>query len=109
MAKKDKRVWKAPLTKDTYIGVGVPSDYIGVPAGSGAHSKVTVVGHWHGVTLAFGRKDGSDHLCIYLESEDARAIGKELVKKASVVDGILAMARLTGKYDGNLDYKIERR
>ena len=96
---KGKRVWEALLTKDSWFGTGVGES-------STYYSKVTVVAHWHGVTLAFGRKDGSDHLCIYLEPEDARAIGKELVKKAKVVDGIHVMARLTGKYDENLDYKI---
>jgi len=88
--------WRAKLSKDTYIGVGHPSEYIGVPDGSGPHSKVTVVGHWHGVTLAFDRSNGKDHLCIYLEPADARAIGKELIKKASVVDGIHVIARLKG-------------
>jgi len=102
MAKKDKRVWKAPLSKDSWFGTGVGES-------STYYSKVTVVGQWHGVTLAFDRKDESDHLSIYLEPEDARAIGKELIKKAAVVDGIHTMARLSGRYDESLDYKIERR
>lgn len=89
--------WKAPLTKDTYIGVGVPSDYIGHPDGSGIHSGVTVVGNWHGVTLSFGRKDESDHLNIYLAPEDARAIGKQLTKMAAHVDAIHVMERIKGK------------
>lgn len=100
--KKEKRSWEAPLSKDSWFGVGVGD-------ASTYYSNVHVVAHWHGVTLAFGRKDGSDHLCIYLEPEDAKAIGEELVKKSAVVGGIHTMARLTGRYDENLDYKIERR
>ena len=86
---RDKRVWTAPLTKDSWFGVGVGDASV-------YYSRVTVVGHWHGVTLAFERKDKSDHMCIYLEPEDARAIGKELIKKASVVDSIHVIARLKG-------------
>lgn len=87
--KLNKRVWEAPLTKDSWFGVGVGD-------ASTYYSKVTVVGHWHGVTLSFARKDGSDHLSIYLEPEDARAIGKQLAKKADTVDGIHVLARMKG-------------
>ena len=81
--------WKGKLSKDTYIGVGVPPR-------STNYSEVTVVGHWHGVTLAFERTDRSDHLCIYLEPADAQAIGEELIKKVSVVSGLHVMNRLKG-------------
>jgi len=89
MAKKSRQVWEAPLSKDSWFGAGIGN-------ASTYYSKVTVVGYWGGVTLSFRRKDGSDHLGIYLEPEDARAIGKELVKKAAIVDGIHVMARLKG-------------
>jgi len=75
------------LSEDTWIGVGVPP-------GSYRHRKVTVVGHGHGVTLAFGRKDETNSLNIYLEPEDARAIGKELIKKADFADTFPVMERL---------------
>ena len=96
---REKRVWEAPLSKDSWFGTGVGES-------STYYSKVAVVAHWRGVVLDFHRKDGSDHMSIYLETEDARAIGKELVKKASVVDGIHVLARLTGEYDENLDYYL---
>lgn len=83
------RSWHKKLSKRTYIGVGVPPE-------SGMHGEVSVVAHWHGVTLAFEREDKSDHLCIYLEPEDARAIGKELMEKADVYYGIHVLDRLKG-------------
>jgi len=79
--------WEAPLTKETYIGLGVPPiDDIYV--------EVHVVGHYHGVTLSFERRDRTDHLIIYLEPQDARAIGQQLVKKAGDVISRKVMERL---------------
>lgn len=86
-AEKAKRVWEAPLSKDSWFGTGVGES-------STYYNKVTVVGSWHGVTLSFNRSDGTDHLGIYLEPEDAKAIGEQLVEKSAVADGIQVMSRI---------------
>ena len=90
LRQKKKRAWEHNLSKEIYIGVGVGGDAFGVFR----YLKVAVVAHNYGVTLSFLRTDKSDHICIYLEPEDARAIGRALLRKGDIAYGVQVRDRM---------------